>query len=374
MSWSHRRPARSLLSAYPDWSMAVPNYGTFVTLDTLATLNNTTVAQLGEDNAFAALNAALVAHNTIMRDLMDTLVDTTTDRLRRYGGPANMAMDEIDEMGTPDAQKVAAGSNVGFPLRLYGGSLQWTRKAFQNMMASEFAAQVTGMMDADKNVVIRQIKRAIFTPTNTTFLDRLIDGVSLPVKALVNADSAPIPLGPNGEVFTASTHTHYLGTGSFVASDLSGLISTVTEHYGNGNIIVVINQAQEATVRAFTGFVAYIDPRLMNLTTAITARENLDNLVNIYNRRIGLYAGAEIWVKPWVPANYVFCYLDGQPKPLAMRTRPTGGGDLTLVFEDEEHPLRARTYEREFGVGVWNRINGAALYTSNATYAAPTIT
>jgi hypothetical protein len=299
-------------------------YGTFTSLDTLATLNNTTVAQLGEDTAFAAVDAALAAHNAIMTDLMDSLVERTTDRLRRYGGPASMQMDEMDEMGTPDAQKLAAGSNVGFPLRLYGGSLQWTRKAFQNMMASEFAAQVTGMMDADKNVVIRQIKRAIYTPTNSnSYADRLIDGVTLPVKALVNADSAPIPLGPNGETFNAATHTHYLFSASFIAANLSSLISTVTEHYGNGNIIVCINQADEAAVRAFTGFVAYIDPRLMNLTTAVTARDSLDNLVNIYNRRIGLYQGAEIWVKPWVLAGYPFCYLEGQPKPLVMRTRPS---------------------------------------------------
>lgn len=353
----------------------MPNYGTFTSLDTLATLSNTTVAQLGEDTAFAAIDAALAAHNAIMQDLLSSLVDRTTDRLRRYGGPANMAMDEIDEMGTPDAQKVAAGSNVGFPLRLYGGSLQWTRKAFQNMMANEFAAQVTGMMDADKNVVIRQIKRAIYTPTNnTTYVDRLVDGVVLPLRALVNADSQPLPLGPNGEVFTASSHTHYLANATYTAASLTSLISTVTEHYGNGNIIVCINQADEAATRGFTGFVAYIDPRLMNLTTAITARDSLDNLVNIYNRRIGLFAGAEIWVKPWVLSGYPFCYLEGQPKPLVMRTRPTGGGDLSLVFEDEEHPLRARTYEREFGISVWNRTNGAVLDNAHGSYTAPTIT
>jgi hypothetical protein len=72
-------------------------YGTFTSLDTLATLNNTTVAKLGEDTAWAAVDAALAAHNAIMADLMTSLVETTTDRLRRYGGPANMAMDEIDE-------------------------------------------------------------------------------------------------------------------------------------------------------------------------------------------------------------------------------------------------------------------------------------
>jgi hypothetical protein len=56
-----------------------------------------------------------------------------------------------------------------------------------------------------------------------------------------------------------------------------------------------------------------------------------------------------------------------------MRERFAGTGDLVIAAEDEEYPLRARSLEREMGVGVWNRQNGAALYLSNATYAIPVI-
>lgn len=345
-------------------------YGTISTLDTLAS-SQQTVIDFGEDNAFSAIQAGLTAHNAIMNELLAGFVERSSDQMRRYGGPDNMVMDKLDQFGAPDAQKIAAGSNVAFPLDIYGLAVQWTRKAFLVMPASELAAQFTAAADADRNAIIREIKRALFTPTNYTFRDRLINNVDLAVKALVNADSAPLPLGPNGEVFTASTHTHYLGTGSFVAANLDSVIDTVIEHFGSGMPMVYINQAQETTVRGFTGFTAYLDARLIAASGTQSAQGTLDP-VNLYNRPIGIYRGAEIWVKPWMIASYVFAWVKGQPVPLVMRTRP-GGGDFGLAAEDEAYPLRARTLEREFGIGVWTRVNGAMLYTANATYAAPTI-
>src|SRR5690349_1308144 len=177
-------------------------YGTLSTLDTLAS-SQQTIAQFGEDNAFSAIEAARVAHNAIVQELLSGFVERTEERLRRYGGPSAMAMDEIDQWGTPDAQKVAAGSPVYFPLKLYGLSVQWTRKFMQVATTRELAEQFVAAQDADINAIIREIKRAIFTPTNYTFADKLVDNVALSVKALVNADSAPLPLGPNGETFNA---------------------------------------------------------------------------------------------------------------------------------------------------------------------------
>lgn len=345
-------------------------YGTLSVSDLLATTQQS-VAAVGEERVWQAIDDALRVHNQITQELLGSLVETSTDRQRRYGGPDAMVMDEIDEYGTPDAQKVAAGQTVGFPLRLYGISVQWTRKYFQNHTPAELAAQFTAAQDADVKAIQRELKRAIFRPTNTTFVDRLVDNVSLGVKAFVNADSAPVPLGPMGDEFNGATHTHYLGTGSFVAADLTALIDTVVEHHNVGTPLVYINKAQEAAVRGFSGFTAYLDARLLPASTAQTARGSLD-MMNPQNRAIGVYGAAEIWVKPWVPASYLFAWVMGGPRPLVMRQRP-GGTGMVVAAEDEAHPLRARTLEREFGIGVWQRTNGAALYTGNATYAAPTI-
>jgi hypothetical protein len=186
-------------------------YGTLSVSDLLAT--QATIADLGEDNVFQGINADLAAHNQMRADMAASLVETSTDKLRRYGGSDSMVMEEVDEFGRPQAQKITSGSNVAFPLYLYGITVQWTRKAFQNMSGQEFAMQFTGAQKADILMMERNIKRAIFTPTNRTVVDRLVDNVSLAVKALVNADSAPIPPNPiDGTAFTAATHTHYIYT------------------------------------------------------------------------------------------------------------------------------------------------------------------
>lgn len=348
-------------------------YGTNSTLDLVAS-NPTlqTVAQVGEDNIWNAVQAEIAAHNNQVNQMMAEFVDRTTDQLRMYGGVQTMSMDPVDQYGTPDAQKIAAGANVGFPLRNYGASLQWTRKYFQNATVAEINAQLTAARDADITRVMNEIKRAIFVPTNYTFTDVLVNNLSLPVKALVNADGAPIPPDPSGNTFNAATHTHYLATGTFAAADLTNLVNTVVEHFGQGNVRVYINQAQEATVRGFSGFVAYVDSRVRQPDTATFAIGNLD-LFNQYNRAIGLFGAAEVWVKPWIPAGYLFAWVAGQPVPLVMRERRAGSGDFGLEYDDELHPLRARGFSREFGVGVWNRVNGAVLYTGGASYTAPVI-
>jgi hypothetical protein len=356
-------------------------FGTLSVLDTLAA-TQATVAEFGEDNAFAEIEAARAAYNRITNEMLAELVERTTDRQRRYGSQDAMAMEELDEFGRPQAQKISAGSTVGFPLRKFGIAIQWTRTYFQVARASELAAQSTAAMAADYAALQRELKRAIFYPTNVSFVDTLVDGVTLAVKRLVNADSAAIPLGPNGETFTAATHTHYNYSAgvALAAADMNALIEDVVEHHASGTAVVYINRAQETAVRGLAGFTALLPARLVPANSAISATGALDDDQDLNNRLIGYYnAGgvyAEIRVKPWIPAGYLFAWVRGGPTPLVMRTRPNGG-DLELAFEDERYPLRARGWEREFGVAVWQRTNGAVLYIDTGAagaYVAPTIT
>jgi hypothetical protein len=169
---------------------------------------------LAKTRAFEAIETARQAHNIQFNEMLMDFIDRTTDRQRRYGGSASMAMDEVDEFGRADAQKIPGGVTVGFPLRLFQESVQWTRKFMQNATTTELAAQFTAAQDAHILRLQRQIKRAIFTATNYTFTDKLVDNVDLAVKAFVNADSASIPNGPNGETFDGTSHTHYIGFNS----------------------------------------------------------------------------------------------------------------------------------------------------------------
>jgi hypothetical protein len=356
--------------------MAAVPYGTFNLQDLLAA--QVPVVAFGEDNAFAAIQAALAVHNRITNEIVSQLVDTTTDQLRRYGGPSSMTMDEVDEFGIADAQKLTAGSNIGFPLRIYEVSLQWTRWALESMMTNELAIQFTAAQDADVKNIQKQIKRAIFIPTNTTFVDKLVNGLNLPVKAFLNADGQPIPLGPNGEIFNGSTHTHYLGVatgGTPLVAEVTGLIETVIEHYATGQPYLFINRAQEAVVRAMTGFQAYYDNRV-TVAQTITYGNAALNPIALYNRAIGILDGAEVWTKPWIPASYMFAFMDNGMKPLVLREKANGTSGLRVMSDNEQFPLRANTMARMMGVSVWNRPNGAVLdcTTGTSTYTAPVIT
>jgi hypothetical protein len=364
-------------------------FGTLSVSDLLATQK--TIAEIGVDQVYLAIQTSLDAHNSLLREKLDFLCEATTDRQRRYGGPDTMAMQEIDAYGTPDAQKVQAGSTVGFPLRLYGIGVQWTRKYFENAGANEFAAEFVATQDADVKNMDLQIRRVLFNPCDTTFVDRLVDNVTIYPKAFANGDGAPLPVGPNGEVFTPATHTHYMHSataGTLAALDLNNLIENVVEHYALGRARVLINRAQESTIRGFTtGALQFIPYQYVQVQPAVTAAyvppEAQDlNVQQLYNRAIGIFGNqaAEVWVKPYIPPGYLFAFLDGAPKPLCVRERRLGTMGLVVAAEDEEYPLRARTMENEYGVGVWNRVNGAVLdsvspNTQNGTliYAQPAV-
>ena len=197
-----------------------------------------------------------------------------------------------------------------------------------------------------------------------------------------------MPTGPNGESFDGATHQHYKGYASsaFAETDLQAGLNNLLEHYAKGQANIYINQAQETALRGYTDFRPLYEMATHVDLTKTYALGTLD-VIQIYNRKVGTYHGAEVWVKPWMPAGYIFLFLTGAPKPLVWRNpefvmgREPGenmatvlANPLTLVSEDEEHPLRSKQYERDFGISCWNRTNGVVLDTAHlTTYTAPTL-
>ncbi|MGI8475523.1 MAG: hypothetical protein ACR2OO_04020 [Thermomicrobiales bacterium] len=353
------------------------SYGTLSVSDLLEATGQT-IADYGEDNAFAAINNGLQAHNAIVRDMIAGLCEVSSGRLTRYGGDAGMDMVDLDEYGAPDAQKIAAGSNVGFPLRRQGVAIQWTRTYMNTKTPAELAGQFDAARAADIRRIRRDIARAFFTPTNTlTYIDRLTDNAVLPIRAFLNADGAGIPYGPNGESFDGTTHTHYLATAALTAANVSALIETVLEHAATNGVQIWINRAQEAAIRGMTGnFTAFVNARIISADTATIANGVLD-MTNLSDRAIGVFDSAEVVVKPWIPAGYLLATDPGSPmKPLRIRTRSgalDGLGALTIAADHEHYPLRANVMDREYGIAPLTRWNGAALYTGGAGYVTPVI-
>ena len=355
-------------------------YGTHSVLDQLALIRNQTAAEYGEERLADEFARFLAAQNALVEAMVGDLVEFTDVRLTSYGTGARMEMIKADEYTRADAQKaVPTPTDIGFPLEPFQITLQWTRKYLQVATVADLAASMNAVREADERNVRREIQRALFTPTNNlTYVDRMVDGVTLPIRRLLNADSAPIPEDEFGNTFDGATHTHYLGTGSFVAADVEAAVATVVEHGVTGEVRIYINRAQEAAVTGFANFTGYGAPlvRPGGGSTADEATGGPIQPFNLYNRAIGVWDGAvEVWVKPWIPANYLLVVeIDQNKRVLRFRRRAaTGNGALQLVAQDERYPLRAETSEREFGISVWGRDQAAVLRTNNATYAAPTI-
>ena len=324
------------------------------------------------------LQADLDAYNRVQMELDADLVATTTDRQRIYGASSDGEMYEADEFDRGVAVKTAGGTTVGFPLRKFTKAIGWTRDFMLMSTPADLAEAMLNVQAMEYRARRREIQRAIFGGTNSTFRDRFVaPQIDLSVKALVNADSASIPNGPNGETFTASTHTHYdfLDGASPTAAALTSLIEDVVEHGHGGQIRININRAAETAVRALTGFSPYTDPRLTLGTQANQPGARLD-LSRLDNRAIGLFGAAEVWVRSWVPAGYVFAYdAAGDAKPLVRRDHPVAAlNGLRIAARLEDYPLYADQMESYFGYGVWTRTNGAVLFyqASASAYVAPT--
>lgn len=361
-----------------------PRYGTMGLIDTLETSDAANVFEYGLDTLGSELDILLQAHNANVVDMVGPFVEFTTDRIRRYGGSIQMQMVEVDEYGAADVQKsMPSGADIGFPLRAFQVATGWTERWFRRKTPTELAWQLKAIVDADVRNVEFNLKRALFTPTNnTTYLDRLTDSITLPLRALLNADSQPIPPNKFGDTYNGATHQHYLGRagGALAASDISALIDTVVEHGTVGRVLLYVPRTMEATIAAFTSnFQAYLMPATSPApgSTADRTLGPRDEPQEIDDKAIGVWdQWVEVWIKPWMPANYVLCFIDGAPeKVLAFRTLPGAGeGDLALLSEHSHFPLFARHVGRDFGVSVWTRHGAAILYAGNTVYAAPTFT
>jgi hypothetical protein len=341
-----------------------------------------TVEAYGEDRLYAELQPLLAHHTERMRWFMQELMDRTTNSEAVYGASTAMDMDQVDEFGRAHAKKVTMGTKLGFPLNKWERGLQWTEDYMQEATVGEFAAQYTSILTADRRNVVNGAIRALFNPTNYTTEDVNVAtriAVPIEVKGLLNSDGQPIPQAPNGDTFDPDDHTHYLATASLTAANVLALINTVAEHYDAGTLELAINRAQFATMKTFTAnFLAFPFDRVTPNPNADQALGGRRSTMNSQDQEVGIFDDVPVWVRKWVPANYIVCYIRGiGRKVLMMRVRKSaanGAQDFRFKFEDNRHPLRSRTYGRDFGIGVYERSGAAVLRTNNGTYAAPTIT
>lgn len=343
-----------------------------LTIEDLLAVEHQSAADFGLDRIQEVLDADIQAHNDQVQDLVSGLCEITTDRQRIYGSSQEGEMVKVDQFARTGSQRTKPSPSVGFPLERVQYAIGWTNNYFKLATPKDMARATLGAQKAHLKAIVRDIKYAIFRSQNYVFQDFLVDRINLNVKRFANADGQAIPDGPNGEVFSGATHTHYTAAASLVVADILTTIDTVVEHGHGAMVKLNINRANEQAVRALTGFEAYPDPRMALGIANNQPGERLD-ITRLDNRAIGILGSAEVWVKPWTPAGYTFVYdEDAEERPLALRQRDVVSMQgLTIAAQLDAFPLVAQFMEAEYGIGAWNRTNGAVHQFTNATYQDP---
>jgi hypothetical protein len=361
-------------------------HGTIQIPDTLRALDtaNGTVAQFGIDKAYELIQKDADVHNALVNDeLIPDLCETTEDREITYGAADDMTVEEIDEYGRPDTQKVGFAETLGLPLSSYGRSIGWTWDVMQVITPRELLMQYLAAQTADLKGIKVNILRRVFNPFDTLeYVDAKIDKRKLKLYAFYNADGMQVWPGPDGQDFDPDTHTHYTASTTLSASVIDALIGNVLEHGRAGKLELRIARVNESQIRALNGagqFLPYDYSYVIPPTNEARARGELDP-DNIEDRAIGMWGPAEVWVKPYQPSNYLWVLDKGvaTQKPLKRRTRKGGAfanWGLRGKHRNEDFPLFADTLARDYGVGVGNRHMSAAHFVDGGgVYAQPTIT
>ena len=338
------------------------------------------VKDYGVDRAWEQFDVFRAEHNKITASMFDHLLQgVTEDRLRRFGDVDTLTMERVEmEYGAPSVKAASMQPyEVGLPIFKLGVNQQWTKDAISLMSVGQFNKQLVAVLTADIRAMRTELGKALFRNTNYEFRDRYSsDGRILPVRALVNADTLPIPVGPMATTFDGSTHSHYGTAAAVNDASVKALVNNVMEHTTTGVPVIEVNIAQEAEMRALTGFTAAQDPRLM-LGVNITHIQDKLDLWNQNDRFIGIIdSGAEVWVRPYIPANYLLCYVRGGEleKPLTQRRHMLHSSDLEVKESMTLHPsLQAREISRVTGFGVTGRTSAAILQKTGGSYTIPSI-
>lgn len=344
------------------------------TIDDLLDVRHQTVDEFGEDTVAEVVLEDLRILNEQIEEQLSFFAMPITEKADRqgiYGTSTSDEMVEIDELGRTTATKVLPGQTVGFPLRKYGRAVGFTRDYFANATVRDFVQHFVTLQKGYHTALQRQIREAIYTPTNSTWIDRFVDNVSLNVKAFLNADGADIPNGPNGETFDGSTLTHYLANNGWNNAFLIAAVDKLTDHGHTNYPVIIIHKSDQTTVEGLANFTKYADDRLIYVATDRTGR-TLDRM-NTGNRPIGIFHDAEVWVKPWGINDHPFIFDAASPeKPLKFRQHHVAslrGFRLAAQFDD--YPLRCDIVEAYFGMAPWTRSNGVVVDFGAASYTKP---
>lgn len=338
---------------------------------------DTTVDSVGQRSVYEATQSLLDRHNEDVAAATSIFVEeTTTDYQESYWLPGGGMMQQSTRLTRPGAVKPVDSYTVAFDLLDFRDQLAWDDISMAYMTLAKYNMAVQNIAIRHANTVRFQILRHLLNATNATFVDEIRG--SLTVRRLANSDSTTYPPVIGSD--TGADDMHYLESNYTAAniSDSNNPFVTVRneleEHFGAGDIVAFINNAQRAKVEALTDFIPVSNRFVQEGNATPTIIGGGPNVPGMVIGRVN-----DVWVSEWrwMPENYIFGLDTMQPGPLKRRidtpTNIPGRGRLELVAEQDEFPLRESFWRFREGYGVGNRLNGVVMELgTGGSYTTPT--
>jgi hypothetical protein len=338
------------------------------------------IGTLGQEVVFEAIQEIMADWNADVQAALSVFVEKETDSYtERYLLPGSGKFQELGRKAPSAAVKRSGEWDVAYPLRGYGAALAGSRVDMAYMTVQELDAHLDTIFAQDLNTLRWRILTALFEDDNLTWTDP-IHG-SLTIRRLANADGATYPpiVGSEDDL-TGENHYSVTGYAEGSISDSNQPVITIrddlVEHFGGrgtfgDNIVVFHNSSATDDLDDLTGYTEVAEQYIQYGNDSDLAV----NIPNVPGRIHARLTGAWLSEWDWIPTGFMLGIHLEAPRPLVMRVDPADTGlsrGLSLVARDNDYPLQSAYYERRFGFGVGNRLNGYALEVStDGSYAPP---
>lgn len=329
-----------------------------------------TVGELLREMAVAvgAMNQELVS-------IYGSLMYITEDPKVEYAAGDNAAgmLDRAGEWTTPDMRRAGIIGHM-LPLWEFDGALAWSYKWLKHASETQTAVDLNLLQERWRNTFDYYIVRRMLTDDEEA-VGSAGTGYSVGWAIGSGTNVNFIPPAYMGTTFTSS-HTHYLGETSF-PNAFEALIKTIREHgigYGERPVALVSDDDID-TIMALSNFVEFLPPEIQynavsGAPVMYTRRAEYQGvpgeIFGYYKSSYGLIELRSHWR---FPTNYVYMtFPKGQLNPnngIRIRVDKGGGFGLTVdpQIDRSVNPRLAQVLvNTSFGVGVGNRLNGAACF------------
>lgn len=325
------------------------------------------------------------------RDPLLNFLTWRTQRAREdiIGAGVQADFEEASEYGEPVGIRPEAPptSAMGYTFKWYDLAARFTWQYLADAESQQVDAISNMAAEASNRLVFSTVMKTLFNTSRRTNKE------GQTVYPFYSGQAGDLPPAVGTTTF-ADSHQHFVTAATLNPAALESLQTLVREHgykrSAGYNLILMINEAQEGTVRNFrstanggTGTYDFVPaqgtPSLL-LPTDVRLDDNgvtrppatLNGL-----EVVGAYAEMTIVKNEFIPSGYLVLFATGGPEriqnPIAIREHPQANlrGLRLVKGKTPDYPLIDSFYAHGFGTGIRHRGAGAVLQITGGAYTVP---